>query len=123
MDARLTDTFKQQLLQQRTSVLDQLASLRGGAVGRAQASAAHFSEREPDSRAQTETERELEFTLDAREGAELDAIEAALQRIAAGRYGVCTDCGAEIPAARLHAAPETPRCIVCQDRLEHARHA
>lgn len=115
-----TTSYKQQLQAQRATLLKQLASLRGGQVGRAEASAAHFGEREPDSRAQMESERGLEFTLDARESAELDAIEAALQRIEAGVYGVCTDCGVDIPDARLHAAPETPRCIVCQDRLEHA---
>ena len=121
MSIRDSTSYKQQLLAQRATLLGQLASLRGGPVGRAESSAAHFGEREPDSRAQMESERGLEFTLDARESAELDAIAAALRRIEAGVYGVCTDCGTEIPEARLHAAPETPRCIVCQDRLEHAR--
>lgn len=121
MSTRDITHYKQQLQTQRATLLNQLASLRGGQIGRAEASAAHFGEREPDSRAQMESERGLEFTLDARESAELDAIDAALQRIEAGVYGVCTDCGAEIPDARLHAAPETPRCIACQDRLEHAR--
>ncbi|MBX9960009.1 MAG: TraR/DksA family transcriptional regulator [Burkholderiaceae bacterium] len=121
MSTRNTATYKQQLQAQRATLLSLLASLRGGQVGRAEASAAHFGEREPDSRAQMESERGLEFTLDARESAELDAIDAALQRIETGDYGVCTDCGTEIPDARLQAAPETPRCIVCQDRLEHAR--
>lgn len=121
MSTRDTTPYKQQLQAQRATLLSQLASLRGAQVGRAAASAAHYGEREPDSRAQMESERGLEFTLDARESAELDAIAAALQRIEAGVYGVCIDCGADIPDARLHAAPETPRCIVCQDRLEHAR--
>lgn len=121
MSTQITAPFKQQLLEQRAALLNQIASLRGGSVGRAEASAAHYREREPDSRAQMESERSLEFTLDARESAELDAIDAALQRIEDGAYGVCTDCGVDIPAARLHAAPETARCIVCQERLEHAR--
>ncbi len=123
MSTQITAPFKQQLLQQRTTLLAQLASLRGGNVGRAQASADHFGGQKEDSRAQLETERELEFTLDARESAELDAVDAALKRIEAGTYGVCTDCGTDIAAARLHAAPETPRCISCQDKLEHSRRA
>ncbi|QKO23121.1 TraR/DksA family transcriptional regulator [Rhodoferax sp. BAB1] len=123
MSTQITAPFKQQLLQQRSTLLAQLASLRGGNVGRAQASAEHFGGQKEDSRAQLETERELEFTLDARESAELDAVDAALKRIEAGTYGVCTDCGTDIPAARLHAAPETPRCIACQDKLEHSRRA
>ncbi len=123
MSTQITAPFKQQLLQQRTTLLAQLASLRGGNVGRAQASADHFGGQKEDSRAQMETERDLEFTLDARESAELDAVDAALKRIEAGSYGVCTDCGTDIPAARLHAAPETPRCLACQDKLEHSRRA
>lgn len=123
MSTQITAPFKQQLLQQRTTLLAQLASLRGGNVGRAQASADHFGGQKEDSRAQLETERDLEFTLDARESAELDAVDAALKRIEAGSYGVCTDCGTDIPAARLHAAPETARCISCQDKLEHSRRA
>lgn len=123
MSTQITAPFKKQLQEQRASLLNQLASLRGGSVGRAEASAAHFGEREPDSRAQMESERELEFTLDARESAELDAIDAALRRIEDGVYGVCTDCGVDIPAARLHAAPETPRCVSCQAKAEQTRRA
>jgi DnaK suppressor protein len=119
MSTQLTAPFKKQLLEQRTSLLAQIASLRGGTIGRAEASADHFGGQPEDPRAQMDTERELEFALDARESAEIDAIDAALKRIEAGTYGVCTDCGVDIPAARLHAAPETPRCIDCQDKFEH----
>jgi len=123
MNTQITAPFKKQLLEQRASLLAQLTTLRGGQVGRAEASAEHFGGQKEDSRAQLETERELEFTLDARENAELDAVDAALKRIENGSYGVCTDCGTDIPAARLHAAPETPRCIACQDKYEHSRRA
>ena len=118
MHIQLTTPFKKQLLEQRGLLLAQLTALRGGLVGRAAASAEHFGQPE-DSRAQVATERELEFTLDARESAELDAIDAALKRIDDGLYGVCTDCGADIPAARLQATPQVLRCIACQDKFEH----
>lgn len=117
MRTALTAPFKQQLLAQRTSLLEQLATLRGGAVGRAEASAEHFGQAE-DSTAQVSTEREMEFALDARETDELRMVDAALRRIEAGTYGQCLDCGVEIPAARLHAAPEAARCIACQEKLE-----
>lgn len=123
MNTQITAPFKKQLLEQRASLLDQLAALRGGKVSRAEASAEHFGTREPDARAQMGSERELEFTLDARESAELDAIDAALRRIEQGNYGVCSDCGADIPAARLHAAPETLHCVRCQEKTEHPRRA
>ncbi len=112
-----TRPFQTLLRQQRTTLLGQLATLRGGASSRAEASAAHYAGRE-DSTASVASERELEFALDARETSELAAIDAALQRIATGTYGECTDCGTEIPAARLHAAPEAPRCVHCQEAAE-----
>ena len=80
MSIRDSTSYKQQLLAQRATLLGQLASLRGGPVGRAESSATHFGEREPDSRAQMESERGLEFTLDARERAELDAAWQAFER-------------------------------------------
>lgn len=117
MTHTLTTPFKAQLLAQRASLLDQLAQLRGGHVGRVEASADHFA-RPEDSSAQLATERELEFALDARESAELDAVDAALQRMAAGTYGQCIDCGIAIPEARLQAAPTATRCITCQEKAE-----
>ena len=119
MNKQLTDPFKLLLLEQRAALLAQIASLRGGTVGRAEASAEHFG-RPEDSRAQVTTERDLEFALDARETAELVAVDAALKRIEAGVYGQCADCGVDVPAARLRAAPEATRCIDCQDKSEHS---
>jgi DnaK suppressor protein len=40
--------------------------------------------------------------------------EAALQRIADGRYGRCIGCGADIEYARLAACPTCSRCEQCQ---------
>ena len=119
MDRQLITPFKKQLLAQRGSLQIQIANLRGGTISRAQASADHFGQPE-DSRAQMVTERDLEFALDARETAELAAVDAALKRIEDGVYGLCADCGVVIPALRLHAAPEAARCIDCQERSEHS---
>lgn len=47
-------------------------------------------------------------------------IIAARRRLAAGRYGVCSDCGEDIPYARLLAYPTAKRCIDCQ-RLHEER--
>ena len=44
---------------------------------------------------------------------ELRMLEAALQRIAAGEYGLCVRCGAQISAARLDLLPATPFCKTC----------
>ena len=44
---------------------------------------------------------------------EIRQIRAALDRIAAGDYGFCTKCGAEISADRLDLLPQTPFCRNC----------
>jgi len=53
-----------------------------------------------------------------RDADELRAIDAALERLAAGAYGRCVDCGTTIGAARLEHTPEAARCLGCQQRLE-----
>jgi DnaK suppressor protein len=45
-------------------------------------------------------------------------IEAALQRIKNGEYGVCIDCGEEVAFSRLMAYPTAKRCIECQEQRE-----
>ena len=45
-------------------------------------------------------------------------IEAALQRIREGSYGVCVDCGDDVGFTRLRAYPTAKRCIVCQEQRE-----
>jgi len=44
---------------------------------------------------------------------ELEAIDAALERIDSGRFGVCTDCGQRIEQERLEAVPYAVRCSRC----------
>jgi RNA polymerase-binding transcription factor DksA len=51
---------------------------------------------------------------------ELRAIEAARERMARGSYGVCVDCGVEIPRDRLEVQPAAMRCLPCQERYERS---
>ena len=112
-----TADLQQRLIARRTQLREQLAGLRGGQISRAEASADHFG-RSEDSAAETTAERELEYALDARESAELDEVQAALDRLAGGRYGLCVDCGQTIAAQRLLATPEAARCMACQEAAE-----
>ena len=43
----------------------------------------------------------------------LEQIDAALQRLADGSFGRCTNCGSEISEERLNALPYTPVCARC----------
>src|SRR6185503_9992245 len=53
-----------------------------------------------------------------RDAAELESIDAALERLDAGTYGRCIDCGTTIPRARLAQNPEAARCASCQRHSE-----
>jgi DnaK suppressor protein len=117
--APISDTFAAQLQAMRAESLAQLRIQRGGDLSRADA-AADQRARESDDWAQANAERDLSVALGERESAELLAIDAALQRIADGSYGLCIDCGVSIPTARLHANPTALRCVACQERLEQA---
>lgn len=114
-----TETYRQQLETQRQQLLTQIAQQRGGAKSRVEVAAEHFAHAE-DSPAQVNTARDLEFALSEHELAELNAIDAALQRLQDGEYGICIDCDTRIPDARLQAAPEAARCIHCQEKAEHS---
>lgn len=47
---------------------------------------------------------------------ELREVDAALNRMALGCYGACSDCGGRIGYARLRVTPEARRCGPCQSR-------
>ena len=114
------DIFKTQLIAARTELLERMAQERGGLVSRADMAAAH-DVRSFDDRAQAISERNDEFAMNEHETAELGDIDAALERIQAGTYGICTDCGVSIPPARLNAYATAKRCIDCQAQAEHHR--
>lgn len=55
-----------------------------------------------------------------REAGELGEMLAARARLHTPDYGVCADCGADIPYVRLEALPAATRCVACQARVERA---
>lgn len=118
MNTPISDTFARQLKEQRGALLARVRRQRGGAIGRAEA-AAEAREQESDDRAKAAEERDLLIGLEERDSAELVALDAALLRIADGSYGLCLQCGASIPAARLHAQPTAEHCVNCQTQAEH----
>lgn len=120
MNQPISDTFALQLQQRRADLIAQIRAQRGDKLGRAQATSDPHDEQSGDW-TQLHAERDMALAMGEREAAELAAIDAALKRVAAGDYGLCIDCGVEIPAARLHANPIALRCLGCQDQLEHAR--
>jgi DnaK suppressor protein len=63
-------------------------------------------------------ERNMTLGLMENEARTLQQIEEALEQMATGRYGVCTQCGSAIPLARLEALPFATTCVPCQEKAE-----
>jgi RNA polymerase-binding transcription factor len=72
----------------------------------------------PPEDAGTETASAILSRLEGREKHELDEIDAAQARLAAGTYGSCEGCRRPIPLERLRAVPTARYCVACQRREE-----
>jgi DnaK suppressor protein len=69
----------------------------------------------PDAAIQLENDEVLRAVEEAAR-AELTRIEAALERIEAGRFASCEGCGEEIEAERLVVVPYATECSSCARR-------
>lgn len=63
-------------------------------------------------------ERQVSGRLSDREQLEIEEIDAALDRLAAGTYGICEHCGRAVGRQRLLAIPEAHCCVECSALLE-----
>lgn len=118
---RLTPSQQKQLHQQLQAREQQLQSELQDHQDEqaAHAQAQEDMPREPDANQSRETtDREVRHAEHLRDQRELQAVRAALQRIADGSYGECVDCAKSIPATRLEASPAAMRCVDCQTKLE-----
>ncbi len=66
-------------------------------------------------------ERERDLLLSASAQQIVDEIDRALERIAAGTYGVCLPAGRRINLERLEALPYAETCVDCKARAERRR--
>jgi RNA polymerase-binding protein DksA len=70
----------------------------------------------PDQAIQRENDDVL-LSIGAAAKLEIVQLEAALRRLAEGRYGICESCGEQISAGRLESIPYTSRCARCADSV------
>jgi DnaK suppressor protein len=73
---------------------------------------------ETDDAAVAAMETSLEVADLERATRQLRAVDAALDRLHEPEFGLCEDCYAEIPYARLAANPVATRCVACQELAE-----
>ncbi len=71
---------------------------------------------EPGDVASDLVEQAVDRALHRGEAERLSAVEAALQRMADGAYGICEDCGGLVGTERLYVQPWAALCIHCASR-------
>ncbi len=103
----------QELLQEQ---MDQLLHDAGKTVSEMTDEKTNFPD--PTDRASLESDRNFELRIRDRERRLIGKIREALDRIEAGDFGECEDCGDQIGEARLKARPVTTFCIECKTEQE-----
>jgi DnaK suppressor protein len=111
--------FRDELLAERRRVLDAIEYLQKENPG----SIEDETEEMPIDNHMAETatvtlDREIDYTLEENSEHVLGEIDAALQRIEDGTFGICVTCGQEIGEDRLSAIPWATQCIDCKRREE-----
>ena len=74
-------------------------------------------------RLQQQLNREVAIRNLDRESKLLKEVQAALNRIEEGTFGVCLRCEEEIPEKRLRALPWAAYCVSCQETIDRMRAA
>ena len=116
MSAIDTDRFRAALLEERNRIsaaLDNLHEETAGTLYDDAGEETAYDNHLGDTATET-YDRELDYTLEENSEHLLAEIDAALKRIDEGTYGICTNCGEQIPAERLEARPWATLCIDCQ---------
>ena len=62
--------------------------------------------------------REVDAVLTALDAQELARIDRALEAMDEGSYGLCDECGCNIPFERLKIEPMTQHCVGCKSAWE-----
>jgi DnaK suppressor protein len=105
---------RERLLAEQDRVAARLAGLERDFTSSVEATDSANSDDEHDPEGATIAfERQHVAALIEQARDQLRQVEAALGRLAAGRYGICLQCGQPIAPQRLVARPTASRCMGC----------
>jgi DnaK suppressor protein len=113
MDKKTRMTLEKELIRKQDTILKELIATERGLD-----SFAEERESELYEAAQEELLARVLRQLGGRAKQQLNEIETALAKIAAGEYGVCGDCEEDIPLARLRVMPAAEYCVACASKRE-----
>ena len=113
--------FKEQLLLLRARLRGDVTAMADAALRKTRSEANGDLSSMPIHMADIGSDNyEQEFTLSLMQSDEmtLESIEAAIERIEDGAFGLCEECAGPVSKVRLNAIPYTPLCIKCAQKLE-----
>lgn len=112
------DTIRKMLEERRRGLL----TARRGMDGELEALKAADRDPEYEETAQVAQAEYTLTTMQENHQREIEQIDAALDRLGTGSYGVCADCELDIPFERLLAVPYSLRCADCASARELRLH-
>jgi DnaK suppressor protein len=108
IDTERYDMLREMLEERRQEIQKKLRSLRETLP------ADNDNVKDAEEQSVDDFVRDVDFALMQMKSQTLAKIDDAIHRLEKGRYGTCTECEAEIGAARLKALPFAPLCFDCQ---------
>jgi DnaK suppressor protein len=108
--------YRRILIARRSELAEETARAESAAVD--QDDLGHF---DTGDRATADVAKEDLLQEAGRDSEQLGQIEAALVHIGQGTYGICDDCGEEIPVSRLDAVPWALLCVKDQEISDRKR--
>ena len=115
MDAELLSRLREELEEERRSAVDELREYGAEPDGDSMVTVPGVDDNFADL-GQATAERSEAYALIEQTRGRLAEVDAALAKMDEGTYGVCVDCGASIPEARLEARPLSVRCLPCAEQ-------
>jgi len=109
------DAARKVLLAERERLVHQLEEL-GAAESGDLRSDLDFGGSFADAAAVTAERTEVLGLVESLRG-QVSQVDRALKALDDGTYGICANCGTEIPKARLEARPESVFCVTCKTAL------
>ena len=114
MDKKKADTFRKRLLTKK----DELLRLVSKSEQDGREADEEATQDIVDKAANSYT-KEFLFHQSDENRRVLQLIADALERMKAGTYGECVECGGEVQQKRLEAVPWARHCFACQEKQDH----
>lgn len=120
MEEKRLEEYRQQLLNQKKELSGRIDGLNQGLLDPMRESIGELSlyDNHPADIGDELFERSKDLSLRDQANLQMTRVDRALEKIAAGSYGICDRCGGSISDQRLEAMPEANLCIDCKEREE-----